>query len=42
MDSVIINGEEPKLLQLTVWFEGKYEKETKVTVQVGTSIPPLT
>lgn len=38
MDSVIINGEEPKLLQLSVWFEAKYEVDTKVTIQVGTSI----
>jgi hypothetical protein len=41
MDSVIINGEEPKLLQLAVWFEARYEKDAKVTIQVGTSIFPL-
>jgi len=37
MDSIIINGDEPKLLQLMLWFDGKFIKNTIVSVQIGSS-----
>ena len=38
MDSIIINGDEPKLLQLVVWFDGKFVNNSVVTVQIGSSM----
>lgn len=35
MDSVIINDGDPKLLQLVVWFDVKFEKNAKVSIQAG-------
>lgn len=35
MDSIIIDGDEPKLLQLMAWFDGKLIKNNLVTVQIG-------